>query len=154
MIIRAIQDEIPKSPISIFELYMNDILYAENNLNITEWPDNKKLSDRMIEIIDKDSFNYTADSMSVKICTEHSSHVMNSYPMVVYCVCKYFGYQNIMHAIRETANAGADADSNASMVGAILGASLGFSDIPSDMIKGIRNYNNLIKNVNAFEIGI
>lgn len=160
MIIRAIQDEIPKTPKAIANLFITDAEFSEQYL--IGWHDDKRLSNRLIAILN----GYLVDGISVEplkmntadvsvlICTEKSSFVYNSYPLVAYCVCKYMPYQNFRYAVTETVNAGADADSNASMVGAIMGAMLGFHNIPHVLITGLKNQQNLMIQSKNFEQNI
>lgn len=157
MVIRAMQDEIPKTTRSIARLFCEDAEYAENKLGSSvQWHDDKRLSQRLIEILEEDGESLYLPKMTTgftsrMICTSQSSYVYNSFPMVAYCVAKYAPYRNFKHAMLETINAGADADSNGAMVGAILGALFGFHEIPSDLVRGVKGYKNLMLSVRNFE---
>ena len=162
MIIRAMQDELPKTSKAIAKLFIEDAEYVENYLSGIQWHwhDDKRLSQRMLSIFEGYDANgqgfvyplkMNTPDVSCLICTERSSFVYNSYPLVAYCVAKYAPYRNFRHAIVETINAGADADSNASMVGAIMGASLGFHQIPMDLIKNLKKYRLLMQQAKKFE---
>lgn len=161
MVIRAMQDELPKTNRGISRLFVEDAAYAEDRLQgLVEWHDEKRLSHRLDAVlhgyIDEDG--YQVDTMgqmtgivSRHICSEKSSYVYNSYPLVAYCVAKYAPYRNFRYAMLETVNAGADADSNGAMVGAILGAAFGFHGIPSDMVRGVNHHRELMISVRKFE---
>lgn len=149
MIIRAMQNELPKSSINIANLFIRDARYAEGILK-AEWR-NGLLSDRIEEICSKENFELSTPVVSVNICTERSSYVYNSYPFVVYCVSKYLPYENFQYALTETINAGADADSNASMVCSIIGAHLEYYSIPLHFVEGVENHQKLTKLVKDFE---
>lgn len=156
MVIRGMQDEIPKTSRAISNLFIEDAEYAENKVISTEWHDEKRLSNRLKEIlfgVDQviSPLTLTTPYVSQIICQEKSSFVYNSYPLVAYCISKYLPYRNFRHAILETINAGADADSNGSMVGAIIGATLGFHAIPPDLVKGLKNYKKLLVCSRNFE---
>ncbi len=153
MLIRAMQDELPKGTLRLAELFLQDAWYAEKMLESmyeAKWTDGL-LSARMREFLVKDMFDRTTASVSVAICTDRSSYIYNSYPLVAYCVCKYLPFRNFRYACTETANAGADADSNASMVLSIVGAHLGVSDIPVWMVKSVKKWNDLMGHVRTFE---
>lgn len=149
MIIRAMQSEMPQNTMSIVDLFVKDAKYAEKILN-TEW-EHGLLSDRIAKVCSKNNLKLSTPVVSVNICTEQSSFVYNSYPFVAYCVAKYFPYKNFRYALTETINAGADADSNASMVCSILGAHLDFYSIPSDLTEGVEGNKDLMKHVKDFE---
>jgi ADP-ribosylglycohydrolase len=152
MIIKALQDELPRESISLARMMLEDAIWAEEKVG-------GKLSDRLAEV-----FGWTADLggrnlkafdietrvISAKICSEKSSYIYNSYPLVAYCVAKYLPYRNFRHAILETINAGADADSNASMVGAIMGALLALDEIPEQMIKSVKDWSKILANIRHF----
>lgn len=164
MIIRAIQHEIPLQPEKIAELFVADAQYAESKLNVL-WPQDGLLSERLKwalttswldgvpgsrEVSVMNNFDLDTARMSVKICICQSSYIMNSYPLVAYCVCKYLGCRNFMKATTETVNAGADADSNGAMVGAIIGGYLGVSQIPMPIFRQIKVYEMLWSQMNKF----
>ena len=157
MLIRALQDELPKETPTIARLFLEDARYAEEKLQDPAC----HLAARMDEILSwrietapgqvLNMFDLETAKVSVRICTEHSSYIYNSYPLVAYCVAKLLPFKNFEYAINETVNAGADADSNASMVGAIVGADVGFPAIPSHMVKGLREWHALWQHVTEFE---
>lgn len=150
MIIRALQDEMPQTTGRIVDLFVSDAEYAESKLNVL-WSEMTTLSSRLKEIIGKkESFQTETGVISASICSSKSSFILNSYPLTAYCVAKYFPYKNFKFALTQTVNAGADADSNASMVSAIMGASVGFHAIPSNLIKGLKNFNALLKECRSF----
>ncbi len=172
MIIRAMQDELPKTSKSIAKLFIGDAEYAEERLGTIGWHDDKRLSKRLSEILNgfpecaEDGYPISAHppiiepldmntpDVSRLICTERSSFIYNSYPLVAYCVVKYAPFRNFQYAVTETVNAGADADSNASMVGAIMGACLGFHQIPPELIRGLRKYSMLVAETKKFEMSL
>jgi ADP-ribosylglycohydrolase len=158
MLIRALQHELPKESVSIANLFIQDAEWAELKIK-----SDTKMSDRLKEILQLRSeiivggqktqltaFDLATEKMSVLITTERSSYIYNSYPLVAYCVAKYLPYNNFRHALLETVNAGADADSNASMVGSIIGAHLGFDAIPIDMVKCTAKWDKLLANIRNF----
>jgi len=151
MVIRALQNELPEFTRQIARLFIADARYAEGRLQLPD--DVDLLSNRMSEFLIPDKFNLDTTVVSVQICQEQSSFVMNSYPLVAYCISKYIPYKNFKHAIAQTANAGADADSNAAMVGAIVGAQLGITGV-TDMVKGVRTWKMLLKQARQFEEAI
>ena len=153
MIIRAMQDEIPEYSHRIAELFIKDAEYAESKIT---WPEETVLlSDRMAPyILDRDKYEVETSAISVDICVAQSSFIMNSYPLVAYCTCKYLPYANFQYALTQTVNAGADADSNGSMVGAIAGAYLGYDSIPKDWIRKLRKANLLAREIRKFEKSI
>lgn len=156
MIIRAIQDELPKTTKGISTLFIDDALYAEQHLeSMVRWHDDKRLSGRLDAILNGTKnvtpMDMNTPDVSVLICSEQSSYVYNSYPLVAYCVAKYAPYRNFRYAVMETVNAGADADSNASMVGAIMGACLGFHNIPTDLVRGVKAHKMCFAQSRAFE---
>ena len=150
MIIRAMQDELPETDVEIAQLFINDALFAENNLS-AEWPDGLLLSDRLRSILTVDNFKFETSEISVTITTKESSFVYNSYPLVAYCFSKYSPYKNARFAITEAVNAGADADSNASMVGALIGAQLGFASIPKEWVSKLINIDMVLRQIKIFE---
>lgn len=148
-IIRSLQNELPKTSDALKRMFIHDAKLAEQHTGT-----HSNLSDRLTDILigtKIDPINFSTTHVSSMICDEKSSYIYNSYPLVAYCVCKYSPLNNFRHAILETINAGADADSNAAMVGAIVGAQLGFHKIPVDMIKGLKPYKKLLINVRNFE---
>lgn len=157
MIIRALQDELPKETPTLARMFLEDARYAQEKLQNPAC----KLAERMEEILAwrfeiapgqfLTAFDLETAKMSVRICTEHSSYIYNSYPLVAYCTAKLLPFKNFEYAINETVNAGADADSNASMVGAIVGADLGFQAIPSHMVKGLKEWHTLWQAATEFE---
>ncbi len=150
MIIRALQDEMPTSFIEISQLFVSDAEYAEKNINVSS-PDKQKLSDRFRELITPAEAMSSATQISMKIGGDNIAFIMNSYPLVAFAVARYSPYRNLMYAITETVNAGSDTDSNASMVGAIIGAQLGFGAIPPHLVKQIQNYKTIMGAIKAFE---
>ena len=52
---------------------------------------------------------------------------------------------NFRTGVLEAVNAGGDADSTASMVGAMIGANVGLSRIPKDLVDGLRNADHILK---------
>ncbi len=151
MIVRALQDEIPEFTRQIAALIIEDATYAESRV---QWTEEELLSTRLKEILTNENFDRCTPLISRDICTCQSSFVMNSYPLVAYCVAKYLPYKNFQYAITETINAGADADSNGAMVGAIAGAWLGLSAIPIDLVKNLRNWKIVLKQIKQFEISL
>lgn len=156
MIIRALQDEIPETSHLIAGLFIDDAIFAEKELNNPTC----KFSDRLQSILlwrqntpgdDLDIFDLSTAKVSKMICTSQSSYIYNSYPLVAYCCAKYLPYKNFQYIITETVNAGADADSNASMVGSIVGAMLGMDEIPVIFIKGLLDWKVLFENASRFE---
>lgn len=146
MIIRAMQDEIPLHCSQIVKLFFQDAEYAQSRI----LPNAHNLVDRLAEILTEENFDKETGVISKQICTEQSSYIYNSYALVAYCVCKYLPYRNFQYAVAQTANAGADADSNASMVGAIAGALLGYRQVPKAWIIGIRQRALLEKQIVSF----
>jgi len=152
MVIRALQNEIPEFNRQIAKLFLDDAQYAESKL---QFPDDMDLlSDRMAEFLTPEMFELDTNVVSVKICQAQSSFVMNSYPLVAYCAAKYMPYKNFKYAITQTVNAGADADSNGAMVGAMMGAYLGYTGIPVEMVQGLRQWKMVLKEVRRFEESI
>lgn len=168
MIIRAIQQELPLESEKLAQIFITDAEYAESKLNI-EWPlpdsDNLqdgKLSTRLKSILlikhqidgiqnpPISQFDLDTSIISKRICTHQSSYIMNSYPLVAYCVCKYLKYRNFMKAITETINAGADADSNGAMVASIVGGYLGMHQIPMAVFRKIRGHNRIMSQIDSF----
>jgi ADP-ribosylglycohydrolase len=157
-IIRALQDEIlppgrPQVPQHIAKMFIEDAEYAEQRLNLP-WPEDKPLSARLREILTTENFNRETYLVSIDICTHQSAFIYNSYPLVAYCVSKYLPYRNFRHAVTMTVNAGADADSNASMVGTIMGAFVGLHSLPPDLIKGIKGWRDLLFQIKKFVVSI
>lgn len=158
MLIRFLQNEAPKESLSIAKLFISDCIWAEEQIKT-----DNSFSERMQEILfwkvessigpgqNLKSFDIETSKISTMICSEKSSYIYNSYPLVAYCAAKYLPYRNFKHSVLETVNAGADADSNASMVGALIGASLGISSIPIDMIKSVKNWKKLYMRIKLFE---
>jgi len=132
-------------------MFLEDAQYAESHIEFPE--DMDRLSDRMIEFLTKEKFDLETSIVSVQICQEQSSFVMNSYPLVAYCVSKYLPYKNFRHAVDQTINAGADTDSNGAMVGAIMAAHLGLAEL-GELIKGLRNWKMLMTQARQFEEAI
>ncbi len=152
MVIRALQGEIPQFSRQIAKLFLEDAQYAESELEFPEGMD--LMSNRMAEFLTPEMFDLDTGVVSVKICQAQSSFVMNSYPLVAYCAAKYLPYKNFRHAITQTINAGADADSNGAMVGAIIGAQLGYMGIPLHMVKKLRQWKVVLKEARRFEESI
>lgn len=148
MVIRAMQNEIPQHLQQIVKLFISDAQYAESKQNVAGL--NECLSARFIEILMPENFDLETRVVSKKICTSASAYVLNSYALVAYCVAKYLPYRNFSYAITQTINAGADADSNGSMVGAIMGAHLGIRFIPKHWLSGIRSHAFLEKQIVSF----
>ncbi len=161
MVIRALQDELPKESPSIASLFIKDAQWAEEHLKA----EGLHLAKRMEDILRwgisvglddggepgrMNAFDIDTGRISSIICTEHSSYIYNSYPLVAYCTAKYLPYRNIRYAIEQTVNAGADADSNASMVGAIVGASVGFDGIPPEMVKCSKDWTKIVVRIKHF----
>lgn len=158
MIIRGMQDEMPKTSKMIANLFIDDAEYAETQLSPT-WPDDKRLSIRLREILlgsyeNVPTLSVNTPLISAFICTQQSSFVYNSFPLVAYCVSKYAPFRNFRYAVLETVNSGADADSNGSMVGAIIGAMLGFHEIPTEMVRGLKTHKELFLQARLFEQSI
>lgn len=151
MVIRAMQNEIPHSPQDIRTLFISDASKAEKQLSQHVVFPEEILSERMEDILNDSMLEVHTAEVSKIICTSQSSFVYNSYPLVAYCICKYFGYKNPFYAITETANAGADADSNASMVGAIMGAAFGYKSLPLNIVKETKNLNKISSTIKEFE---
>lgn len=152
MVIRAIQNEIPPIPISIAKMFITDAQYAEAKLahKIPNWPDGPLLSERLEQFLTPEKLIIEVGAISAEICTEKSSFVCNSYVLVAFCASKYLPYRNFRHAIDQTINAGADADSNGSMVGSIAGAMLGMKSVPSELMKGLVPLPMLSAQINLF----
>lgn len=150
MLVRALQDEIPEFSRQIATLFIADAEFAESKINVDE----DLLSKRMESFLRKENFEKETSAVSVDICTEQSSFIMNSYPLVAYCVSKYLPYKNFTHSITQTVNAGADADSNGAMVGAIAGAHLGLDSVPIDLVKGLKQAKTILKQIKTFEQAI
>jgi ADP-ribosylglycohydrolase len=150
MIIRALQGEPLDHTKWISQLFIDDAKFAENKLKCNLDP----ISARLEYFLSEEMFSLETSIISKKICTEQSSFIMNSYPLVAYCVSKYLPYRNFNYAIFQTVNAGADADSNASMVGAIVGAYLGYTEINSELIGNLKNCREIIKQVKLFLMAI
>ncbi len=151
MVIRAMLDQIPDRPGLISQIFVQDARYAESRI---DWPDDTDLLSERIEQITTLDYETETSAISKAICTAQSSFIMNSYPLVAYCVCKYLPYRNFRYAVSQTINAGADADSNGSMVAAIIGANLGFGSIPPEWVKNIRQSKMLLQQVRGFEQAI
>lgn len=157
MIIRAMQNEIPLYPIQIAELFVSDAQYAEGKLNVI-WPEDGLLSARMSKFllsrpmpeVEMSPFDVDTGKVSTSICISQSSYVMNSYPFVAYCAAKYLPTRNFRHIVCETVNAGADADSNGAMVGAIAGALFGHASIPMDWFGQIKQHQMLLRETTKF----
>jgi ADP-ribosyl-[dinitrogen reductase] hydrolase len=165
MIIRAFQQEftLPLMPLAIADLFIKDAEYAESKLNVV-WPQDGLLSNRMKEIMWTMTTGPFASIsvgglspllldtayVSTQICVEHSSYIMNSYPLVAYCIAKYLPSRNFMRIVCETINAGGDADSNGAMAGAIAGALLGQSRVPLPLFKQIKNHEMLLAEMSRF----
>ena len=127
-----------------------------------------RLSERMCEVFcgqfgDRDfytggcrytrrGYGFALDTrfVSTEIATSQSSFIMNSYPLVAYCVAKYLPFRNFLYTINETVNAGADADSNTAMTGAIAGAIFGAAAIPKSTISGLVCKKMAIKQISEF----
>lgn len=159
MIIRALQHEIPLMPLKIASMFVEDAKYAESKLQDVKWPADGLLSDRISDVINMKNlttcqsmcaFNFDTGFVSTSICVSQSSYVMNSYPFVVYCVSKYLPCRSLMYALEQTISAGADADSNGSMVGAIAGAFLGLQSVNQRIFMGIQNYEMILKQIDEF----
>jgi ADP-ribosylglycohydrolase len=162
MIIRALQDELPKESPSIATLFIKDAEWVEQHLDskdlhfaerlksVLRWEIRIPVPEGVLNPGMIRSFDLTTGKMSAMICTDHSSYIYNSYPLVAYCVAKYLPYKNFRHALLETVNAGADADSNASMVGAIVGAHLGFDAIPAEMVKCTKDWTKVLVRIRHF----
>jgi ADP-ribosylglycohydrolase len=172
MVIRALQDELPKESRSVATMFIEDAQWAEAHIEAKDLHLAQRIEDvlrwemgfagpsvidgpiqrRMAELNPGHlrSFDIETGRMSSMICTEHSSYIYNSYPLVAYCTAKYLPYRNFRHALLETVNAGADADSNASMVGAIMGAHLGFDGIPEEMVKCTKDWSKVLVRIRHF----
>lgn len=153
MVIRAMQDEIPDNPAAIAELFVSDAQYAESHLN-TQWPEDGTLSEKMKALLTPENFSRETGVISAEICTSNSSYIMNSYPLTAYCVSKYMPFRNFRLAVTMTVNAGADADSNGSMVGAIAGAALGFHAVPSDLVTGMHAWREILRVSKKFHVSL
>lgn len=149
MIIRAIQDELPNNTSDLANMIIQDSKKAEHLLG-----SETNLSNRLIDILTTSNFRMETIHISEDICTEASSYVFNSYPLVAYCCAKYIPYKNFRLAVLETVNAGADADSNASMVGAVMGAYLGKRSRWQNWSEHIKYKNMLEYNINKFLSGL
>lgn len=149
MIIRALQDELPEFTRQIAKLFIEDAIFAETKLNI-----NNDLSQRMQEFLTEEMFNLDSNVVSTKICTCQSSFIMNSYPLVAHCASKYLPYKNFQHAVCQTINAGADADSNGAMVGALVAADLGWNELPIEYIKGLKQWKLVLKQAKIFHLSL
>jgi ADP-ribosylglycohydrolase len=136
MIIRALQNELPTQSLEIAQLFIEDAQNVETKIVTNDVP---LLSKKLQEFLTQNNFDKETTIVSTLICTSASSFILNSYPLVTYCVSKYLPYRNFQYAITQTINAGADADSNGSMVGAIMGAYLGLHNIPKQWLSMIRN---------------
>ena len=151
MIIRAMQDEIPYDSRQISDMIIKDSIDAEGML---AWEIDESLvmlSDRLIEFHTDRYSDKSTSFVSRQICTSQSSFILNSYPLVAYCLAKYLPYRNFKYAITETINAGADADSNGSMVGAVAGALWGISVIPTNFVTPIRKWQMITAQIKEFE---
>ncbi len=168
MIIRAMQGELPRNSVEIAKWFLVDAKWAEDHLTRAQFvhidskvqtPSEslhqrmKELFCRQVTVGDKtlNIFSVETSAVSIGICTERSSWILHSYPLVAYCTAKYLPLWNFKHAVLETANAGADADSNASMVAAIAGAYLGLETIPTEMVRGLKEATLLLKEARDFE---
>lgn len=163
MIIRALQNELPTNSQEIADLIIDDAVYSEQKIQINPGLSARLKSILLMKLPYGDSpessgclsiFDLDTRRVSEMICQNKSSWIYNSYPLVAYCVAKYVPYKNFSYAITETASAGADADSNASMVGAIIGALLGFSSIPVHFLRGIRDWRILLQESKQFELSL
>lgn len=152
MIIRALQDELPKESSTLARMFVEDAVWAQAKVG-------GQLAERMEEVFGWTalveetklrSFDIETSKISAMICTEKSSYIYNSYPLTAYCIAKYLPYRNFRHAVLETVNAGADADSNASMVGAVMGAALGLDAIPESMVKSIKDWSKMLAKIRNF----
>ena len=153
MIIRALQDELPEFTRQIAALFIEDAKYAESKLNFTA-DHSVMLSRRLEEFLTTYYFTKSTSVVSTNICTEQSSFILNSYPMVAYCASKYIPYKNFQHAVLQTINAGADADSNGAMVGTIVAADLGWNALPIDLIHGLKQWKMVLKQAKKFEMSL
>lgn len=156
MLVRALQGELPRDQAKIAGLFTADAIWAEGYLNadglslgrrlhnlFCEWRVIPSKDDIFLSRSPIDIFGLDTRQVSTMICTDKSSWVLHSYPLVAYCAAKYLPYWNFRYAIWETVNVGADSDSNASMVGALAGGYLGRECIPTDMIKGLKESKTL-----------
>lgn len=162
MVIRALQDELPKESPSIATLFIKDAQWAEEHIeakslhlaqrmeNVLRWKMQFPSPETVLNPGILRSFDIETGRISPMICTEHSSYIYNSYPLVAYCAAKYLPYRNFRYALEQTVNAGADADSNASMVGAIVGAHLGFDEIPAEMVKCSKDWTKVVVRIRHF----
>lgn len=153
MVIRAMQNETPKTTLGLAKLFIADAEFAENTLTLTykaPW-DTGLLSERLKQFCCQEMFDMDVRYVSTKICHDHSSFIQNSYPLTAYCVCKYLPFNNFQFAFSEIISAGSDADSNASMALSVIGASLSYYSIPTHLIKSIKKYPFLMKMIQSFE---
>lgn len=144
MIIRAVQDEIPETFADISQLFIVDAEYAESKIEHIKW----KLSDaisRLLDTCNEGFYDYDTRSISKALGEENYSSIKHSYLLVIYCISKYSPYRNFQYAVTETINAGGDSDSNGAMVGAFMGAQLGYHNIPSELVRGLTNYQKLMR---------
>lgn len=153
-IIRAIQGELPDKSRDIAQIIIDDALYAEKNLKI-----GSDFSDRLYDVLLVEfnceqgtfcAFDLETSIVSKMICQKQSSWIYNSYPLTAYCIAKYVPYKNFMYTITQTANAGGDADSNTSMVGAVMGGLLGETTSLKRMLQFLPNAKELSEQVDLF----
>ena len=85
------------------------------------------------------------------MCIDDSSFIMNSYPLVAYCISKYLPYKNFTHAITQTVNVGASASSNGALVGSMIGAYVGLQAIPVELIRGLKQSKTILQQIKKFE---
>lgn len=149
ILIRAIQNEIPSTSQQIAQLIINDAEYAQNKLNAPN-TFTERLKSILLHTNGINVFDMNTGYVSKMICNSQSSWIYNSYPLTAYCIAKYLPYKNFKYALTETANAGGDADSNASMVATVVGATLSWNDIPEDLVKRLLGWRFLLQEVNKF----
>lgn len=102
-------------------------------------------------IVEDDFLDYLASINSVEKSLElfggATCYVKNSLPFTYSC---FFRNPRNIEAMYEAVNAGGDTDTNASMVGALLGANNGTKIFPDHLIDGLWRKEEILKIANDF----
>lgn len=149
MIIRAMQSEIPTEATEIVRVFLSDASYAEEILEM-DWSENA-LSDSIEALLSSSDIFDRTTFLAMNDIYIDGTTVCNSYTFVIYCVAKYLQYKNIRYTLTETANAGGESSDHTSMVGAILGAHMGFHAFATDMLRPLVRYRLFLQEIRKFE---
>lgn len=106
----------------------------------------RKYDDRIIEWVDA---AYDCDDISMLNLDEHSSigYTLRTLSAALWC---YWHAPSFESGLLSIVNEGGDADTNAAVSCAILGAKFGFSSIPDHYVSNIHNVEDYHKKVSAF----